>query len=121
MRSPGSEPGVDLPAGPGHAVVLGSAGEPWPVPGCRCAACRSGPAAATALRLGEITLSAGRLDTPDGSRELRPGERYQAAGVRMVALPGVGPRRPVVVGIGERTLLWSEGAGDLPEATLEAL
>jgi adenosylcobinamide kinase / adenosylcobinamide-phosphate guanylyltransferase len=40
----------------------------------------------------------------------------------MVALPGAEPGLPaVVVGLGDRTLLWAEGPGDLPDGTLDAL
>jgi adenosylcobinamide kinase/adenosylcobinamide-phosphate guanylyltransferase len=86
-------------------------------------ACRSTPAAAgAALRVGDVVLAAGRLSTPEGPRQLRAGERYEVGGVRLVALPGARPELPVLaVGVGDRTLLWSEGPGPLPGVTVDAL
>jgi adenosylcobinamide kinase / adenosylcobinamide-phosphate guanylyltransferase len=105
------------------ALIVGSAARTWPVPGCGCVACRSRqPATDAALRVGDVRLAAGRLETPEGTRELRAGERYEPGGVRVVALPGARPQLPaLVLGLGERTLLWSEGPGDLPDVSLDAL
>ncbi|MGZ4626924.1 MAG: bifunctional adenosylcobinamide kinase/adenosylcobinamide-phosphate guanylyltransferase [Kineosporiaceae bacterium] len=113
------------PPTPDVGVVLGSAGEPWPLPGCGCVACRSGsPANAAALRVGAVTLLEGRIDTPEGPGRLRAGQRHEAGGVRIVALPGPGQERPLLVvglGGGSGTVLWCAGAGDLPDDTLEVL
>ncbi|HVN11983.1 MAG TPA: bifunctional adenosylcobinamide kinase/adenosylcobinamide-phosphate guanylyltransferase [Kineosporiaceae bacterium] len=118
----------DVPAEratPSPVMVLGSAAEPWPVPGCACVACRSGtPASATSLRVGEVDLLEGRVTTPDGPVALRAGERYASGDVRIAALPGPSPDHPVlVVGLPgpSRALLWSAGSGDLPDGTLAAL
>lgn len=109
-------------AAPREVLVLGSAAEPWPVPGCRCVACRSGRTAAAALRVGHLTLTGGAIVAPEGTRRLAAGERSEADGVRVAALPGAHPESPaLVLGVGDLTLLWAEGAGDLPDQTVQAL
>jgi adenosylcobinamide kinase / adenosylcobinamide-phosphate guanylyltransferase len=101
-----------------QTVVTGSAGHPWPVDGCRCVACRSGPAAAAGLRIGRVVVAGGRVD----GFPLEPGDRHEVDGVRVIGLPGAAPDRPaIVVGTPDATLLWAEGPGTLPDATVDAL
>jgi adenosylcobinamide kinase/adenosylcobinamide-phosphate guanylyltransferase len=115
-------PGPTQAARP-EVLILGSAAQSWPVPGCRCVTCRSGrPAAAAALRVGRLTVADGGIVASDGARRLAAGERYEADGVRVVALPGARPESPaLVLRIGDRTMLWAEGPGDLPDQTVQAL
>ena len=76
-------------AGP-VAVVEGSAAGTWPEPGCRCVACRAAtaPRMPAALRIGGLRLVGGSLTRAGVTTTLRPGERLEVDGVRVVALPG---------------------------------
>jgi adenosylcobinamide kinase/adenosylcobinamide-phosphate guanylyltransferase len=63
-----------------------------------------------------------------GARVLGPGERLESGGVRVIALPAGTPdgrpdprRVALVLGCGERTLLWAPDGGPLPPETLAAL
>src|SRR4051794_38515869 len=82
------------PAGPGAETsplrIAGSAGEPWPVEGCACAACRTGatgPRAPAALAVGPGILSRGVLTMPDAVRTLVAGAGLAVGDVRLAALP----------------------------------
>lgn len=121
----------------GDVVVEGSAGTTWPVPGCGCVACRSAraPARPAALRVGGLLLAGGGVSDAGGTMHLAAGGRHETGGVRVVALPGPpGPGAPPALvahvpdvgqvagtGGGRVTLLWAEGPGRLPEASLDAL
>jgi adenosylcobinamide kinase/adenosylcobinamide-phosphate guanylyltransferase len=99
-------------------VVSGSAARPWPVDGCGCPACRAGAASPAGLRAGRLVVAAGRVD----GFPVEPGDRHEVDGVRVIALPGARPDRPViVVGAPDSTVLWAEGPGRLPEETVDAL
>ncbi|HET9658547.1 MAG TPA: bifunctional adenosylcobinamide kinase/adenosylcobinamide-phosphate guanylyltransferase, partial [Kineosporiaceae bacterium] len=63
-----------------------------------------------------------------GHDRLRPGERAEVGGIRVLALPaGDRDGRPdpgrsvLVLGSAGRTLLWAPGTGPLPDVTLDAL
>jgi adenosylcobinamide kinase/adenosylcobinamide-phosphate guanylyltransferase len=108
------------------ARVVGSAARPWPVDGCACVACAAGgtPRARTALRIGDLLLQAGAATTAGTTQRLRAGDRLEAGGVRVVALPGATAVPAVVAARQEPsplTLLWAEGPGDLPGETVDAL
>jgi adenosylcobinamide kinase/adenosylcobinamide-phosphate guanylyltransferase len=123
--------GADGPAGPPGADprlrIAGSAGEPWPVQGCGCVACRTTPSPApAALAVGSAVLSRGVLTAPGTVQTLVPGGRLVVGDVRLAALPGPPGAPPAVVagwtdGPGVRTLLWAEGPGDLSDAAVDAL
>jgi adenosylcobinamide kinase/adenosylcobinamide-phosphate guanylyltransferase len=81
-------------------------------------ACRSGSAAAAGLRIGGVLVAGGRVD----GFPLEPGDRHEVDGVRVIGLPGAASDRPVVVvGAPDATVLWAEGPGALPDATVDAL
>jgi len=108
---------------------MGSAGEPWPVEGCGCVACRTtapGSRAPTALAVGPGVLTSGVLTTPDGVRALVAGAGLAMGDLRLAALPAPIGAPPAVVaalpdGQGVRTVLWAEGPGDLTDAAVDAL
>ncbi len=128
-----------------RAVLLGSAAQPWPAPGCGCVACRAATApgvhgpvlpALTGLEVPGVV----RIDGPPGpgpSAGVRlvtrrrsggdgawpaPGERLELPGLRLAALPAADPDESVLVlGAAGRTVLWAPRPGPLPDATLEAL
>lgn len=86
--------GPGRPAGPGTETsplrIAGSAGEPWPVEGCGCVACRTGATgtrAPTALAVGPGVLSGGVLTMPDAVRALVAGAGLAVGDVRLAALP----------------------------------
>jgi adenosylcobinamide kinase / adenosylcobinamide-phosphate guanylyltransferase len=118
-------------------ILLGSAGTTWPEPGCRCRTCRGAwapgatPVVAPAgLQVGPIRV-AGLGTGPvavwfgDGPPQpVRPGEAVDRSGMRLIGLPGGEDGVALVLGVPggpARTLLWSAGAGRLPEPTVEAL
>jgi adenosylcobinamide kinase/adenosylcobinamide-phosphate guanylyltransferase len=107
------------------AVLTGTAATPWPVAGCGCVACRGTAAAPAGLRIGPVLVSGGSVTASEGSRSLTAGERFETGGVRLAALPGPAGAPPAVVAGWHdpvpRTLLWAEGPGELPAATVEAL
>ena len=121
------------PAGPGTETspvrIAGSAGEPWPVEGCGCVACRTGATgtrAPTALAVGPGVLSGGVLTMPDAVRALVAGAGLAVGDVRLAALPAPSGAPPAVVVAwparrGVRTVLWAEGPGDLTDAAVGAL
>ncbi len=118
-------PDADSAEPPGvlRAVLMGSAASPWPVPGCGCVACRAGTVTApSALRLGEVLVAGGALTTAEGTRPLAVGDRFEGGGVRLAALPGPPGGPPAVIAgwhdPAPHTLLWAEGAGELPAATV---
>jgi adenosylcobinamide kinase/adenosylcobinamide-phosphate guanylyltransferase len=81
-------------------------------------ACGSGAAAPAGLRSGEVVVAGGRVD----GFPLEPGDRHEVDGIRAIGLPGASPDLPaIVVGTPDGTVLWAEGPGDLPDATLDAL
>jgi adenosylcobinamide kinase/adenosylcobinamide-phosphate guanylyltransferase len=115
------------PPGALRAVLTGSAASPWPVDGCGCVACRArGTRTAPAgFRVGPVLVGRGTVTSSEGTLALTAGERFETAGVRLAALPGAAGAPPVVVAgwhdPAPRTLLWAEGAGELPAATVEAM
>jgi adenosylcobinamide kinase/adenosylcobinamide-phosphate guanylyltransferase len=81
-------------------------------------ACGSSAAEPAGLRSGQVVVAGGRVD----GFPLEPGDRHQVDGVRVIGLPGPAPDLPaIVVGTPDDTVLWAEGAGDLPEATFDGL
>jgi adenosylcobinamide kinase / adenosylcobinamide-phosphate guanylyltransferase len=159
-RTPGRRQDPGTLAGVDHVTLLGSAADPWPVPGCRCRRCTGpGPVRArSALAIGpdlvlegltpESERGGGRVQAPaealrgtprpirvGGPVEagaLRPGERAEVGGVRVVALPAGSATASwqapaarelsvlVAVASGVR-ILWAPDTGPLPAETLQAL
>lgn len=104
-------------------LLLGSAAEPLPRPGCRCRTCLGGTSAATsALRAGDVVLDQDGVRCGNAAPvPLAPGGALAHAGVRVIGLPG-GPAGATLVLASESTgtILWAPG-GSLPESTLDAL
>jgi adenosylcobinamide kinase / adenosylcobinamide-phosphate guanylyltransferase len=134
-------PGPGAPAGPASGGagsppriagtplrIAGSAGEPWPVEGCGCVACRAtaGSRAPAALAVGTGVVSRGVLTAAGIERALVPGSGVLVGDVRLAALPAPSGAPPAVVagwpdGSVVRTVLWAEGPGDLTDAAVDAL
>jgi adenosylcobinamide kinase/adenosylcobinamide-phosphate guanylyltransferase len=122
---PGGPAGVPGAASP--VRIAGSAGQPWPLEGCGCVACRTtrSPAPA-ALAVGPAVLGRGVLTAAGTAQALVPGGGVLVGDVRLAALPGPPGAPPAVVagwtdGPGVHTVLWAEGPGDLADAAVDAL
>jgi adenosylcobinamide kinase / adenosylcobinamide-phosphate guanylyltransferase len=118
-------------------ILLGSAAAAWPEPGCRCRTCRgtwapgARPAAAPAglqvgpVRVGGVGPGPVAVWFGDGPPQpIRPGDAVDRSGMRMIGLPAGGDGVALVLGVPggpARTVLWSAGAGRLPESTVQAL
>ena len=118
-------------------ILLGSAAAAWPQPGCRCRTCRGtwtpgGPPAVAPAGLQVGPVRVGGLGTGpvavwfgDGPPQpVRQGDAVDRAGMRMIGLPAGEDGVALVLGVPggpARTVLWSAGAGRLPESTVEAL
>jgi adenosylcobinamide kinase / adenosylcobinamide-phosphate guanylyltransferase len=118
-------------------ILLGSAAAAWPVPGCRCRTCRGAwapgapPAVAPAglqvgpVRVGGIGTGPVAVWFGDGPPQpVRPGDAVDRSGMRMIGLPGGEDGVALVLGVPggpARTVLWSAGAGRMPESSVEAL
>jgi len=93
-------PGAHYAPAVDHLTLLGSAGEPWPVQGCRCRHCAAGgpPRAPSALSVGpDLVLEGAR---PPGPHPLGPAASHRRFGLGPAAGDGPGPA--VVLSPGER-------------------
>jgi adenosylcobinamide kinase/adenosylcobinamide-phosphate guanylyltransferase len=118
-------------------ILLGSAATAWPEPGCRCRTCRGSwapgaqpEAAPAALQIGPIRvagLGTGPIAVWSGDgppQPVRPGDDSDRSGMRIIGLPAGEDGVALVIGVPggpARTVLWSAGAGQLPEQTVDAL